>query len=346
MLASTAAPVPVPCSFLHATSTYPGTCNFPVVVSPIRVPYTASMHPVIYNIELAHHFTDDTMVYFRTASSWRPPNVQPGTAVDASTDPNLAPYVLPNQETSKEYEVGLKSLFFDRRLMIDIDYYHQIFDGMFYTTSPIYYLQTSTVPNVAPTVTTTEITTNSNAVVDGIELDASGIVLPQWTISGHLSFADGRLSNDLIPCSPPGGAPTVATFQALGKDIYMCRSDASTSTAPHWNFTLQSEYDQPISQAVDGFVRGDLQYYGKNPYADPPNVVPAYGLVDLYIGVRRPDGAWEVSLYGKNITDNSTIVNPTVAPITGIPQFFGSPGYTMIARTPQREYGIVVRYAF
>ena len=342
-----AAPVPVPCSFLHATSTYPGTCNFPVVVSPIRIPYTSNLHPIIYNVELAHHFTDEVMAYFRTASSWRPPNIQVGTAVGAATDPDLAPYVLPNQEKSKEYEVGLKSMFFHRRLMVNIDYYHQIFDGLIYTLAPFYYLEVSKVPNVAPIVNTqTLLTTNANAVVDGVELDASGIVLPRWTVSGHLSFADGRLSNDLIPCSPPGGTPTVATFQSLGQNIYKCRSDASTASAPHWNFTLQSEYDQPITQAVNGFVRGDVQYYGKNPYEAPPNVVPAYALVDLYIGLRQADNAWEVSLYGKNITDDSTIVNPTVAQITGIPQFFGSPGYTMIARTPQREYGMIIRYAF
>jgi iron complex outermembrane receptor protein len=152
----------------------------------------------------------------------------------------------------------------------------------------------------------------------------------------------------LIPCNPPvAGVPTVAYFQSINALIYQCKSSTSTTTSPRWNANIQSEYDQPINQAMSAFIRGLVYYYPSNPFSSSTYVVPAYATLDLYLGLRNPAGQWEAALYGKNIADDKTVTSLSATQVTTpFQSFFGNTGYYYTSHTPRREFGLTLRYAF
>jgi len=323
-----------------------------VNVAPFHTVYGGEPHPVLYNVELSHRFNDELMVYFKTGTGYRASNINLGLAVSTS-NPALSQYLFPSDERSTSYEVGTKVDLFDKRLMFDIDYYHQIYKGYFYQTQPAYFLDING-PSIS--VSTLSFTTNVPAVVDGIEFTANARVTKDWSIAGSFSWADGRLSNASIPCNdgnfdgiPDNIVPTVASFLAAGKSVALCKSNASTSTAPPWSLTVQSEYDHPINADLNGFLRGLVYFYARNPNASLNYTVPSYGIVDLFLGVRGGNGKWEASLYGKNILDDQKPLSlgATDTWPNGLSSFFGSgTGYYSVTLPPPRQFGVILRYAF
>jgi iron complex outermembrane receptor protein len=200
-------------------------------------------------------------------------------------------------------------------------------------------------------------TTNAPARVDGFDVDLGFAITPRWDASAKFSWAKGRVSGAL-PCNDANfdGVPDTvvppadgSTFIAAGKSVALCQFNASASSAPLWNLRLQSEYSHPITGEVEGFIRGLFNYQPKNPNAAENFTIDSYGLLNLYVGVRNP--AWELSLYGKNITKTRKILSigtNEIQPFQSaqtLPRF-GSSGYTSITLTPRRELGVEFRYRF
>jgi iron complex outermembrane recepter protein len=121
------------------------------------------------------------------------------------------------------------------------------------------------------------------------------------------------------------------------------------------------EYSRPLNDRMDGYLRGLFTWKG-NSVNDPVNAfddVPGYGILNLYAGLRASNGAWEMSLYGKNITNTFRVLTrsngPSVTSLrAGIP--LGPPpvvssgpiagSYYGITVTEPREFGINLRFAF
>ena len=357
------AAVPLPAPFCAGAGgqfgvTYPGVCNVPTPALSIPIaPDIAVYHPVIYNVELSHRFNDDLMAYLRTGSSWRNGALNPVLGAHSNNDPRFDPYLLPAPEKMKDYEVGIKGDLFEKRLTFDIDYFHMTYSSFFYTAQAAWY---ESYTAGVPTATHASIGTfDLPAKIDGLEFNAAARLTKQWTASAALALADGRV-NGAGPCDPPGLGPNaspaaaLAALQAAGVITFICPGlHDSTAHIPRWNFNVQSEFDQPITSTVRGFVRGLLNYYPSNPYTSLAGyTAPSYTTLDLYIGVNHPNGSWEVALYGKNITNDRTITDIPNSPVTSaelptLSGFFPAPsGYSQATLVPQREFGVTVRYAF
>jgi iron complex outermembrane receptor protein len=345
------------CAAAGYASSYPGACDVPTTAVGIQpgVVMNSAGHqqnkPLIYNFSLSHHFSRDLLAYATVGSGWRRP---PGTlGIDnAANDPTLNALTFLQPERSRSYEIGLKSTFLDQRGRLNLALYRQTYDGLIYRTQPVPYLDNNGAQTV---VTTMEFNTNAPAVIKGLDLDAAFQVTRNWNVALAASYADGRLDNALIPCNdsnfdgvPDLGTPTVADFQHAGKFIALCRSNGSTSRNPYWSATLTSEYVAPIHDGVDGFIRGLFTYYPQNNRQDVDFVVNSYSLLNVYAGVRSPDGAWEVALFAKNAFQTQQTLSRDFAAqdVLGLSSQFGSSGYFATTFTPRREVGVNVHYAF
>ena len=82
----------------------------------------------------------------------------------------------------------------------------------------------------------------------------------------------------------------------------------------------------------------------------------AYGILNLYAGLRDKDGAWELSLFAKNITNTFRVLNRSNGPVSttlrgGIPLgpagvssgSLSTTNYFGISSTLPREFGINLR---
>ena len=197
--------------------------------------------------------------------------------------------------------------------------------------------------------------------VNGVEVEIGFAPTEQWNIGTTASYAKSEVQDGLIPCNDyfprdgiPDTATTIPTVSQIrtatgGDNISGCVVDYRASLSPLWNASLQSEYRIPVSSRMDAYVRGLASFYGDSQN-DPTNAVDnvdSYSLLNIYLGVRDPNGAWEVSLYGKNVTETERVLNRTSAPLaTPFNGINGVTTYRQISFTPPREFGINLRYAF
>jgi iron complex outermembrane receptor protein len=96
-------------------------------------------------------------------------------------------------------------------------------------------------------------------------------------------------------------------------------------------------------------VRGLFTYVPDNPNV-PTNrfdEVNAYSLLNLYLGLRDPDGAWELSVFGKNITNTGRVLSRGDQALTTFGQVNAAYGrYVDAVFTRPREFGVNLRVAF
>ncbi|CAN7489090.1 TonB-dependent receptor [Phenylobacterium sp. LjRoot225] len=320
----------------------------------------------LYNISLSHRFTSDFMVYANTGSAFRPgPFV---TGVFRPLTPALLGHIDLENEKSKSYELGFKSTFFDKRVLLNAAVFHQDFKNFINRGPSVYYVN---VNQVGPSVSSFNFGNSVDAKIDGIDVDASWQVMRGLNISGAVSYAKSKIKNQLVACNDLNGdgvpdvltqAPTLAQLQAAtgAGALSECLSNDALQYTPKWNLTLQSEYSRPVREDTDAFVRGLFTYRPKTQ-GDPGNKfdsVDAFGLLNLYGGVRAQDGAWELSLFVKNIfntgkvlTAENGIVGTSIQALQ--PPTFRTTAsstvtapYVKVTTTAPREIGVNLRYAF
>jgi iron complex outermembrane receptor protein len=343
--------------------------------SKLLLPVDKKSTPWVYSFSLSHRFSDDLLAYATTGSSWRGGPYQIGV-FSAEQTPRIQQFTNLKDETSKSYEVGLKANFFDKKLRLNVAGFHQTFNNFIYYGPFVNYVNvTQTVTNgVVSEVATPGVFhfgSSVPAVINGVDLDLAYQITPRFNISAAFSYAKGHIKNGTVACNDLNGDgipdvnpgnPTVAQIRAGagGEDVAACRTNERLSRAPNWSLTVQSEASQPIAPDVDGFVRGLLSYYPKNPN-DPDNpydTVKAYGLLNMYLGIRSPGGAWEVSVFAKNIANTGRVLTRDDIPLSTAAQVLAPPtfrttvgtnfptSYVDVTYTQPREIGLNVRYAF
>lgn len=309
----------------------------------------------IYDASISYRITPDLMVYGHFGTSWRPGGFGVGI-FNGTNDPVINELIFQKPESSKSYEVGLKWSFLNRRARINLTYYHQTFKDFLYTVPEsipyVSYASASSTPTIGRVP---NFTVNVPAKIDGIDLDVAFQITDRWSLSGTFSWQNGKV-NGLIPCNdgdfngtPDRTAPTLLGFQNYGQLIARCQLTAGSSPQPNWNLRAQTEYRMPLSDSTEAFARGLLAYQPRNTNASQSYAVPGYALVDLFVGVRSPDGQWEVTAYGKNIANTRTMISRGTSQIVGpldAQALFGSTGYTTYSLAPRREFGLSLRKSF
>lgn len=338
-------------------ATYANVCDIPVPPMPTVIAKNnlVKANTWIYDASLSYHLTPDLMVYGHFGTSWRPGGFGVGVN-NGRNDPVINELIFQRPESSQSYEGGLKWSFLNRRARVNLGYYHQTFkDFLFTVPGSIRYLS-YTSPTSTPSLgANPNFTVNVPAKIDGIDLDVAFQISDRWSLSGNLSWQKGRVKG-LIPCNdgnfdgkPDDLLPTLTQFQSSGRLIAQCQLEAGSSSAPNWSLRAQTEYRAPLSISTEGFARGLLAYQPRNANASQTYVVPAYALLDLFLGIRSTSGQWELSAYGKNITDTRKVIargSGQVLPPLNLRALFGDTGYTTYALTPRREFGLNLRMSF
>jgi outer membrane receptor protein involved in Fe transport len=301
-------------SELGAFSVYGGEGN--------SVPYNESASGMasgtIPSLTLNYNITSDSMVYatvtkgFRIGGANQPvPTPEPGTPLfdngEAVSDecglqakllnlttcnPNIllkAPLTFGN-DWVWSYEAGEKSLFFDRRLIVDVSGYLENWEH----------------PEIATNLAGIGLTANGgDARIYGLDAQLDGLLGWGWSLQVNGGYTHARF----VESSAITGFPAGTTMP-----------DTPTVTASavlHWSHDLQS--------GVSLFASLEEDYIGSRldaPYGETitlENVnellvhLPAYSLVNLNLGVQSQDsdhGDWTASLFVHNLTNNSVLLDP------------------------------------
>lgn len=318
----------------------------------------------IWSASAKYRFSDDVMAYASAGSSFRlgsgstPLILARSISLTNIVDPLLASMAVNNPETSKSYEIGLKTSFLDKKVTFNIAAFHQDFSGYIFSTAPVYVIPntgTSTTTLVAgvPTRTISGLVVPVPAKVDGVEAELSFRPSSNFSIGANLAYAKSKM-NAQIPCTPSGTAgpvPTVAEIQQgnANQQVARCTVNQSAARTAPFSGNLQAEYNMPVSDGINGFVRTLVNFNGDSKN-DPTNLlddVSSYALVNLYLGVRSANGAWEVTAYAKNLTNTLRVISRDSS-ATGVTTNLGTvlSNYRLISTTDPREFGITARFAF
>jgi len=349
--AAAGAPAFVPCAVLQGVD-IPGNgadCFVPAASVQSNLQSRSSETPTIYNVSLSHRFTRDFLVYANTGSAFRPAVASVGLqgAIANSDIPGIDTLSFHPSEKSKSYEIGFKSTWMDGRLRVNASAFRQKFNNLTIFVPGIIYSNTVTTP---PSNSVFNFTQSVDALVKGFDVDTAFQITPEWNIAAQVSYADGKVTDGQVPCNifDASGQPVFNT----GGLVSLCPG-GSSSRLPLWSLNVQTEYSRPITDNVNGFIRGLLNYYPENKDVEPDFTAPNYSLVNIYAGVRSADGAWEVSLFARNAfnTDKTLDVSGVESNIdtslgTAFHGLIRPSGYFLTSMTPRREVGINVRYAF
>jgi iron complex outermembrane receptor protein len=327
-------------------------------------------HATVYLASAKYQITRDVMVYALTGSSWRP---GPRVVGDFSVGPNgtSGPSALERQftdlppERSKSYEIGAKTSFLNGRGRFNLSAYYQKFKDYPFRGPSVAFVNYRLVNGVAtPEVGTFNFVSPVPVTVKGVEAEASFQILRRWSVGANVAYSDGRIKGGTIACTdldrngvPDTNAttPTLPVLQAAlppGQTLAVCPGISRRAlTSPKFSANLQSEFGFALAEGIDGFVRGSATIFGKTQN-DPANTfddVGSYGLLNLFAGVRDKDGAWEVTLFGKNILRERQVLSVGSGVLT---TSYRSPAvntyvsqYRSISVTAPREFGITLRVA-
>lgn len=317
----------------------------------------------IYQLSAQYKFNRDLMVYASFGTSWRPDANFIGGPTDPT--PEQDPFLSTPPEKSDNYEVGIKSSWFDGRLQVNLTGFYQEFKNYPYRVPGLSGTGVYSYDRARDQVSGFNYLAPVPVTVKGIEGDFSFRITDNWSISGVAAYADSKIDNGTIPCndlngdgtpdallSPPSYDEVRDAYGAAG--VATCDVNIRASSAPPFSATLTTEYVHPFNSGLEGVLRGLFAYKGSSK-GDPTNAwdqVDDYGMLNLYAGLRDPDGAWEITAYAKNVTNTFRVL--TRSNTRNFTPALGASGVTNldytnyygITVTQPREFGLTARIAF
>ena len=332
----------------------------------------SSPSATIYTGSVKYNFTQNFMAYASVGTSWRPgPSVVGDFSLVRSALENSFLVLPPEKSTS--YEVGFKSTLLDKRLRTNVSVFHQKFDDYpARSASGVWFVETflntaATPPANAQRASQFNFVGAVPVEVNGVEAEVDFLAKPNWDMGVVAAVSKGEIKDGFVPCNDfdqngiPDAVstnPSLATLQTAvgpGQTISGCRVTQPASASPQWSGTLQSEYRLPITSELNSFVRGQMSING-NSKNDPSNAVDdykSYQLLNLFLGLRDTDGAWEITVYGKNVTNTERVLSRSATTLTTrlnagnvATNYYGGDATSGLVMTAPREFGLQLRYAF
>ncbi|MCB9960520.1 MAG: TonB-dependent receptor [Hyphomonas sp.] len=190
-------------------------------------------------------------------------------------------------ETATSYEVGVKGIFFDRTLSVELQGYRTEFKD----------LQVSAFDGVASLV----VKNAAEQTSQGVELESVWRPFPELTFNLSGAYLDAVYDD-----FPEGACNTVSKL-ATPAGVTCTQNYSGTEPAfqSKWSGNLGAQYDVAVGD-YSFTPRLDLTYrssYNASTNNDPEGVQDGYVLVDGRIELTRDGAPWSVSLFGKNLTD-------------------------------------------
>jgi len=238
-----------------------------------------------------HYFSKNFSIYTTYGESFRPGGVVLGESLPLPEN-----FLLFQQESSYDFEIGAKTQLFDGRVRLNADIYHQVYSGYIGREAELF-------TNLGYAT----VTTNGNAIARGAEFSANAIVTDAWRLQLNTTFDDSHYDNATLPCNDFNGSgvpntdgpPRVFPTGAISSTCVINDSLGE----PNWFVSVNTEYDVGFSDALQGFVRGLYSFTPRNHIGlldinqDPRN------FANLYAGLRGTGGRWEAMFFVKNVFD-------------------------------------------
>lgn len=283
--------------------------QLPGVIPPPRPTRETSWSKFTPKATLDYTWADGKLVYVSAQQGFK----SGGYAAGALTPPF-------NPEEVWSYEVGLKATWAGGKVRTNLAAFHYDYKD----------LQVGFVQNVPGGAVITVVTNAAEAKNDGLEAEIIAKPNDAWTFELNASFQDARF-DEYFTVDP--NRPTLGTLDLSGNTL---------AQAPDFTGFFAAQYEWP-AMGGQWSLRGEYAYTGEvyfDAYNRPGGLMSqdAYGLVNAFL-TYDSGGAWRVSLFGRNLTDESYRTGSAIAGAIWGSNILSNPG-------APRTYGVRAMYSF
>jgi iron complex outermembrane receptor protein len=277
-------------------------------VQPNRAPAAASTKETGVSGRIGPQFdvSKDVSVYATYSKGYKGPAYNAFFNMQPNQEVALAP------ETSKGYELGLKSTLVDNKLRFNVAVFDTKYKGY-----------QANFPDSVGGVIVTRFINAGDVSTKGVELDIEAKLSKQFTVA--LAFANTKARVDRFNC------PAGATCPNLnGSPLPSAPDNKSAVRAAWWsNVGSGLRLDVGADYTHSSQIQFDLSTASNT-------IQPAYGIFNANLSLSDPSKGWRVSVVGKNLGDKSYA------------SFLLSGANTQrsVPRDDQRYFGVSLRYEF
>jgi iron complex outermembrane receptor protein len=251
-----------------------------LVPSPLLIDLTGGKHKLTsttptWRVALDHQFTHDIGVYASVVRGFKS-----GGHNNIAVAVQQAPFL---PESIISYEIGAKSLLFDRRLRLNASAFHYKYKDL--QTQSLSPLGTEVIGNAA------------TAKLSGVDVDFEALIAKDFTVTGTMEGLRSEYTSfpnaDIFTLVPGGGA-SQTVGSATGNDLVLAPK-FTASLSPNYNVpTAAGTYDLTVTYS-----------YNAGYFASVDNKLkqPSYYLLGASVKYSSPSSRYWVELWGKNLTN-------------------------------------------
>jgi iron complex outermembrane recepter protein len=279
----------------------------------------------IFKFNTSYELSDDVLTYLTVSEGYRrggvnsgPPCVQPPP--DGQNFCLTPDEVLIEPDTTTNYEIGLRSVWLEGRLLFNAAVYYIDWDDI-------------QIQDVSETGGLPIIVNGGTAATTGIEFTTRWSITDSLELAANVSFNDAQLTEDA-----PG---LVDGVDALDGD--------RLSGSPEQQGTLLLAYTRPLDNGLtvtaDYSLTAVSDVYTKVGLRDNGEAMPGWAVHGLSFGLS--DGQWSARLYADNLFDKYAVtsVRKDRSFIGPVSEFFLSRSYFQSMLRP-RTVGLELNYRF
>ena len=266
--------------------------GFPDPTQPLRYYVPAEQHKTFSNFSpklgVQLHPSDDVMIY----GSWSRGYKTGGWTTRITNPLPFAPDF--DEEKAESWEVGVKSMLFDRRLQINAAAFTTKYKG----------IQLNFQQGISPT------TENAgDARIKGFELETVAAPVPGLTVTSSLGYVDAAYTFVEIPARVAPNPLQAGVFEG-----------AALPKTPKWKLNVSPRYEVGLGNSGSIVLLADYTWTAKQ-WNDTERTFllrrESTDIVNASVTYRAPGEQWELTLGGTNLTGERYMV-------TGLTQIAGA----------------------
>lgn len=257
----------------------PIDCNVPGgTIGNCEANFSDTFDDVSYLFSVDYKLNEDALIYAKTSHSFRGGGQNLRGAYDNTLGRGtFAPF---DPETATDYEIGLKSQLFDRRLIFNLAAYYTKYDNV----------QRNVFVQLSPTSPLlSQIVNAASAHISGGELEITYRPTERFTLGAGVGLVDAQYDK-FDDATVAGGSRKNEPFPV-----------------PEWTYNLLAAYTQPTSFGDIAFQanyswQSEVNYFGY-AFDDFAVTQGSYGLLNANITAHLAEFNADIALYGTNLLD-------------------------------------------
>ena len=284
---------------------------------------------VVWRLGAQYYATDNLNLFATVTRGYKAAGIVQGLSV-RPIQGNTLPTV--DAEIPTQFEVGLRKTSLDGRLVTNFTgFYSEIEDFQAQTLIP--------GPSGTPIFT---VANAGKVETYGLEGEITALPTDNLTLSTAFAYTNATFKDfDQAPCYALQTAAEGCVTQ--GGNRFQDLAGKDLANAPEWVINALARYDFSLTDSIDAFAQLGVQYRGESQSGitgDPNTLLDDRTLVDAQLGARFWDGHAELSVFGRNLTDERF-----VEAIVGMP--FDTGGYAQFSTLEaEQTFGVKLKLTY